>query len=137
MLDANAYNAPLIDEYRANAGVVKGWESTPLLLLTTTGARSGTRHTTPAVYTTDGDRLVVVASYAGAPNNPAWYHNLLAHPNATVELGTDTFDVHAEVAEGDERERLYRAQAAVLPAFDDYKQKTTRQIPVILLTRTA
>jgi deazaflavin-dependent oxidoreductase (nitroreductase family) len=132
----NDFNATLIEKYRANAGVVEGWEQAPLLLLTTTGAKSGVRHITPLAYMKDGERLVVFASYAGAPNNPAWFHNLLAHPDATVELGTETFDVRAEVTEGDERERLYRAQAAVIPTFAEYEQKTTRQIPVIALTRT-
>jgi deazaflavin-dependent oxidoreductase (nitroreductase family) len=132
----NDFNATLIEKYRANAGVLEGWEQAPLLLLTTTGARSGVRHTTPLAYMKDGDRLVVFASYAGAPNNPAWYHNLLSHPGATVELGTEKFDVRAAVTEGDERERLYRAQAALIPTFAEYEQKTARQIPVIALTRT-
>jgi deazaflavin-dependent oxidoreductase (nitroreductase family) len=130
------FNEELIAEYRANGGKVGGqFAKSPLLLLTTTGAKSGRAHTTPVVYTTDGDRLVIIASKAGAPTNPAWYHNLVAHPTATVELGTEKFDVDAEVTKGDERDRLYSHQAEQMPGFAEYQAKTTRVIPVIALKR--
>ena len=136
MADMKEFNDNLIAEYRANGGKVGGmFENAPLLLLTSTGAKSGRAHTTPVVYTTDGDRLVIIASKAGAPNNPAWYHNLVAHPTATVELGTEKFDVDAEVTKGDERDRLYSHQAELMPNFKEYQEKTTRVIPVIALKR--
>lgn len=136
MANANDFNAKVIEEYRANAGVVSGWDNVPLLLLTTTGAKSGVRRTTPLAYTRDGDRLVIIASYAGAPKHPAWYHNLVANPEVTVELGADRFDARADVADDDERDRLYRAQAEAMPNFAEYQEKTTRQIPVVTLSRT-
>jgi deazaflavin-dependent oxidoreductase (nitroreductase family) len=135
MADPNDYNAKVIEQFRANAGVVEGWGDAPLLLLTTTGAKSGARRTNPLAFSRDGDRLVVIASYAGAPRHPAWYHNLVANPRATVEVGNETFDVQAEITTGEERERLYRAQAERFPTFTEYEQKTTRQIPVIALSR--
>ena len=136
MADMKEFNENLIAEYRANGGKVGGmFEKSPLLLLTTTGAKSGRAHTTPVVYTTDGDRLVIIASKAGAPTNPAWYHNLVAHPTATVELGTDKFDVEAEVTKGKERDRLYGQQAEQMPTFAEYQAKTTRVIPVIALKK--
>jgi deazaflavin-dependent oxidoreductase (nitroreductase family) len=135
MPSPNDHNTKVIEEFRANAGVVQGWGDAKLLLLTTTGAKSGKHHTTPVAYSSDGDRLVVIASYAGRENNPAWYHNLVAHPNATVEVGAETFEAVAEVAEGAERDRIYAAQAAAIPAFAEYERKTTRRIPVILLNR--
>jgi deazaflavin-dependent oxidoreductase (nitroreductase family) len=132
--DHNDYNRQLIEEFRANDGKVSGWGDAPLLLLTTTGAKSGREHTTPVAYTRDGDRIIVIASYAGAPKHPAWYHNLVANPEATVELGTEALKVRAAPTEGDERDRLYRAQAELLPSFNEYEQKTTRKIPVLALT---
>ena len=131
-----AFNRDLVKEYRANGGTVTGpFAGRPLLLLTTTGARSGEPRTTPLVYTTDGERLVIIASKGGAPNNPAWYHNLTANPEATVELGTERFQVRAEVAQGEERDRLFEAQAAQMPNFAEYQQKTSRRIPVVTLQR--
>ena len=131
-----AFNRDLVNEYRANGGTVTGpFAGRPLLLLTTTGARSGEQRTTPLVYTTDGERLVIIASKGGAPNNPAWYHNLTANPEATVELGTERFQVRAEVAQGDERDRLFEAQAAQMPNFAEYQRKTSRRIPVVTLQR--
>jgi deazaflavin-dependent oxidoreductase (nitroreductase family) len=128
------FNRAIIEEFRANDGKVGGpFEGAPVLLLTATGAKSGQRRTTPVVYLPDGDRLVIFASKGGAPTNPGWYHNLRANPSATVEVGTDTVDVDAVVTEGDERDRLFRKQAALYPQFADYEQKTTRQIPVIAL----
>jgi deazaflavin-dependent oxidoreductase (nitroreductase family) len=132
--DVNDFNQAIIDEFRANEGRVGGpFEGAPLLLLTTTGARSGERRTTPVVYLADGERLVIFASKGGAPTNPAWYHNLRAHPSATVEVGPETVEVNAVVTSGEERERLFRRQAERYPQFAEYEQKTTREIPVVAL----
>ena len=106
-----------------------------MLLLTTTGARSGKRYTTPVMYLPDGDRLVIFASKGGAPTSPDWYHNLVAHPLATIEVGTETRDVNAVVATGAERDELYARQAQLYPQFAEYQKKTTRQIPVVILAR--
>jgi deazaflavin-dependent oxidoreductase (nitroreductase family) len=134
--DFNAFNRALIAEYRANGGKVSGqFANAPLLLLTTTGAKSGQPRTTPLAYTTDGDRLVVIASKGGAPTNPDWYHNLVANPEATVELGADKFQVRVSVPQGQERERLYNQMAAQMPGFAEYQKNTTRQIPVVVLER--
>src|SRR5271156_29934 len=109
------FNRKVIDEFRANEGRVGGpFEGAPVLLLTSTGAKSGEQRTTPVVYQKDGERMVIFASKAGAPNNPAWYHNLVAHPTATVEVGSDTVEVEAIVAEGDERERLFSRQKELM-----------------------
>ena len=107
----------------------------PLLVLTTTGAKSGQPRTHPVVYTTDGDRLVVIASKGGAPTNPAWYHNVRANPEATVELGGERFRVRATIPEGDERDRLFNQMAAKMPGFADYQRNTTRRLPVVVLER--
>jgi deazaflavin-dependent oxidoreductase (nitroreductase family) len=128
------FNDKVIEEFRANEGKVGGpFEGAPVLLLTSTGAKSGQRRTTPVVYQQDGERMVVFASKAGAPENPAWYHNLRANPAATVEVGGDTLEVEAIVTAGDERERLFRRQIELMPQFAEYEQKTTRQIPVVAL----
>jgi deazaflavin-dependent oxidoreductase (nitroreductase family) len=132
--DMDDFNRAIIDEFRANDGKVGGpFEGAPVLLLTATGAKSGQQRTTPVMYLPDGDRMVIFASKGGAPNNPAWYHNLRANPAATVEVGTDKLDVEAVVTKGDERERLFREQAERYPQFADYETKTTRQIPVVAL----
>jgi deazaflavin-dependent oxidoreductase (nitroreductase family) len=132
----NDFNQQVIAEFRANGGKVGGpFAGSPMLLLTTTGAKSGQSRTTPLVYTTDGDRIVIIASKGGAPTNPDWYHNLSAHPTATVEMGTETFRARAAVANGAERERLYNQQATLMPGFAEYQKKTTRQIPVVILER--
>jgi deazaflavin-dependent oxidoreductase (nitroreductase family) len=107
----------------------------PLLLLTTTGAKSSQTRTNPLAYTRDGDRLVVIASFGGGPKNPSWYYNLVANPEATVEVGGERFRVRARVTTGEERQRLYNRQTEQAPAFAEYQKKTTRQIPVIVLTR--
>jgi deazaflavin-dependent oxidoreductase (nitroreductase family) len=131
------FNAQIVAEFRANEGRVGGmFEGSPLLLLHHTGARSGKSRINPLAYQGDGGRYVVFASKAGAPTNPDWYHNLKAHPNVTVEVGTDTIDVLASEATGEERERLYRAQAERVPQFAEYERKTERAIPVIVLTPT-
>jgi deazaflavin-dependent oxidoreductase (nitroreductase family) len=129
------YNQAVIDAFRANGGKVQGPNS--LILLTTTGAKSGQPRTNPVAYSTDGDRLVIVASKGGAPTNPDWYFNLVAHPTVTVELGSERFEALATIAEGEERDRLYAHHAELMPGFADYETKTTRKIPVIILERIA
>src|SRR5215472_9339625 len=131
----NAWNRQIMEEFHANAGKVGGpFEGVPLLLLTTTGARSGQRRTTPVGYLPDGDRLIIFATRGGSPSNPDWYYNLLAHPEATVEVGTETFDVAVVIA-GEERDRLYARQVEQAPVFAEYQTRTTRIIPVIALYR--
>ncbi len=138
MSDMDDFNKGVINEFRANGGRVGGpFEGAPLLLLTSVGAKSGAARTTPLMYLPDGERIVIFASKAGAPTNPAWYHNLLANPSATVEVGGDIFDVDVSVATGEERERLFDQQSQLMPQFADYAQKTTRQIPVVVLERAA
>ena len=132
----NDFNTNIINEFRANGGKVGGpFDGAPVVLITTTGAKTGRRRTNPLVYTTDGDRVVIIASKAGAPTNPDWYHNLKANPDVTVEIGDETFEATAEEATGDERDRLFNAQAEAMPGFKDYETKTTRRIPVMVLTR--
>lgn len=132
------FNAKVIDEFRANEGRVGGmFASMPILLLHHTGARSGTERVNPLAYNRDGERYVIIASKGGAPKHPAWYHNLTAHPDATIEVGTQTLRVRATEATSEERERLYRAQAELMPQFAEYAEKTTRTIPVVVLTPTA
>jgi deazaflavin-dependent oxidoreductase (nitroreductase family) len=129
------FNRAIIEEFRANGGKVGGsFEGAPVLLLTSTGAKSGQRRTTPLMYMPDGERMVIFASKGGAPTNPAWYHNLRANPSATVEVGTHTVDVDAAVTSGEERERLFKRQAELYPQFAEYAEKTTREIPVVALT---
>ncbi|MGH2864111.1 MAG: nitroreductase family deazaflavin-dependent oxidoreductase [Solirubrobacteraceae bacterium] len=134
----NDFNTSVVAEFRAHGGRVGGpFEGAPLLLLTSTGAKSGEARTTPVMYLPDEERMVIFASKAGAPTNPAWYHNLLANPSATVEVGTESFQVDASIASGEQREELYRRQAELHPQFADYAQKTTREIPVVVLERRA
>ena len=136
MSELNDFNQQVISEFRANQGKVGGQLATmPVLLLTMTGAKSGRTITKPLVYTKDGDRIVVIASFAGGPKNPPWYHNLVANPVATVEVGSERFRVRAAVTAGEERQRLFNHQAEQMPIFAEYRQKTTRQIPVLVLTR--
>ena len=128
------FNQQIIKEFRANDGKVGGpFEGAPILLLHSTGARSGNERVNPLVYQADGDRLVIFASKAGAPTNPDWYHNLLAHPRTKVEVGDGTVEVNARVAEADERDRLWNRQKEQMPGFADYEHKTTRTIPVVIL----
>ena len=136
MSEMSEFNEKVVTEFRANNGKVGGqMEGMPVMLLTATGAKTGRKLTRPLVYTTDGDRMVIIASFAGAPTSPPWYFNLVANPEATVEVGSKTFQVRATVAAGDERQRLFDQQAKQMPIFADYQKKTTRQIPVITLTR--
>jgi deazaflavin-dependent oxidoreductase (nitroreductase family) len=137
MRDWHHFNRGVVEQFRANGGVGPGrWATQPLLLLTTTGARSGLPRTTPLLYSTDGDRLVVIASKGGEPSHPDWYHNLLADPEAMVEVGAESFRVRAEVAQGAERRRLFDQQAAQMPFFAEYERTTPRTIPVVILTRS-
>ena len=134
--DYNARNRQIIEEFHANGGKVGGpFAGVPLLLLTTTGAKSGKQRINPLAYNTDGERLVVLASKAGAPTHPDWYHNLVAHPDVTVEVGNETFEARATVVEGAERDELYANRVAIMPIFAEYQAKITRTIPVVVLTR--
>jgi deazaflavin-dependent oxidoreductase (nitroreductase family) len=136
--DRNAFNRSVIAEFRERDGAVTGpFAGAPLLLLTTTGAKTGTERTTPLVHTRDGDRIVIIASKGGAPSHPDWYRNLSANPQVTVELPGEKFRAQARVADGEERDRLYRAQADLMPNFDEYAAKTDRLIPVVVLERVA
>lgn len=129
------YDAAIVEEFRANAGRLGGsWEGRDLLLLTTTGRKSGRPHTKPMVYTRDGDRLLVYASKGGAPSHPDWYLNLAADPHVVVEVGPDRYDAIATPLEGEERDREFAAQAGRNPVFGDYERKTSRVIPVVALT---
>ncbi|MFJ9818097.1 nitroreductase/quinone reductase family protein [Streptomyces sp. NPDC101151] len=130
------YNIPIIEEYRANKEQ-KGPDANGagLLLLTTTGARTGRPRTSPLGHTTDGDRLVVVGAKAGTPTDPDWYHNLRAHPEVTVELGPETFRARAAVVTGEEREKLYVRHVELFPVYREYEQRTSRVFPVVVLER--
>jgi deazaflavin-dependent oxidoreductase (nitroreductase family) len=129
-------NRAVISEFRANQGKVSGqMEGMPILLLTMTGAKTGRTLTRPLCYSRDGARIVIIASYGGAPRNPPWYHNLLANPVVTVEVGAEKFKARVTQASGAERQRLFDAQAQLMPFFNDYQKKTQRQIPVLTLTR--
>lgn len=133
------FNARIIEEFRNNRGRVGGpLEHLQLLLLHHTGARSGTDYVSPLAYQADDGRYVIFASKAGAPTNPAWYHNLLAHPDVRIEVGEETIAVHAQELHGEERERLFRTQAERVPQFGEYEQRAVgRTIPVIALTPRA
>ena len=137
MTEYDDWNRRVIDEFRANGGKVAQFEGRPLLLLHHTGAKTGTERVNPLVYLPVGDDFAVFGSKAGADTNPAWYHNLRAHPDTTVEVGTETMPVRARVAEGEERERIWEEQKRVNPNFADYEKKTTRPIPVVVLERVA
>jgi deazaflavin-dependent oxidoreductase (nitroreductase family) len=128
------WNSKVIEEFRANGGKVGGsFEGAPLLLLHTVGARTGQQRVNPMMYQPVAGGYAVFASKGGAPANPDWYHNVLAHPRVAAEIGTWTVELLARVAEGQEREQIWAAQKAAYPGFADYERKTTRQIPVIVL----
>jgi deazaflavin-dependent oxidoreductase (nitroreductase family) len=131
------FNTSIIEEFRANGGVVGGmFEGRSMLLLHTTGRTSSAARTSPLVYRPNGDdSWVIFASYGGAPKDPAWFGNLVAQPDVDIEVGTDTVPVRARVASGDEREALWSAQKADIPTFADYEAKTDREIPVVVLER--
>ena len=135
--DMNDWNQQIIAEFRANEGRVGGpFEGAPMVLVSHTGARSGTVRTTPLMYLPDGEDIVIFASKAGAPDNPDWFHNLVANPEATAEVGSDTLQVRARVAEGTERDDLWTRQKAAYPQFQGYEDATDRIIPVVVLERT-
>ncbi|CAM00573.1 deazaflavin-dependent oxidoreductase (nitroreductase family) [Saccharopolyspora erythraea NRRL 2338] len=134
----NAFNERVIEEFRANDGRVGGeFEAKNLLLLTTTGVRSGVSRTTPVLYLPDGDRLVVFASNGGAAKSPAWYHNLVANPLVTVELGGDRYEARAESVEPGEHDELWRRQVEIEPGFAEFRRRADRVIPLVALVRAA
>ncbi|MER7450505.1 nitroreductase family deazaflavin-dependent oxidoreductase [Nocardia beijingensis] len=133
---AGDWNTQIIEEFRANQGKVGGpFAGRELLLLTSTGAKSGRQRTNPLAFIRDGEDIVVIASKAGAPTNPDWYHNVRAHPEVTIEIGTETIEATATaITDGPERDRLYAAMVEVMPGFAEYQEKTDRVIPVVKLT---
>ena len=136
MSEVNDWNAKIIEEFRANAGKVGGpFEGANVLLLHTRGAKTGLERVNPVAYQPVGDDIAVFASKGGADTNPDWFHNLKANPVVTVEVGTDTFEVHARVTEGAEREPIWARQKQLMPGFAEYETKTARQIPVVILER--
>jgi len=133
----NAFNKSIVDEFRANDGKVSGqFENADLLLLTTTGAKSGKERVSPLAYFRVDGKLIVIGSFAGAPVNPAWVHNLRANPEAHVEVGTEAFDVTARELPLAEREELFPKVTAAAPGFAEYQSKTSRVIPLFELLRT-
>ncbi len=130
------WNKEIIEEFRANEGKVgRHFENMTLLLLHTTGAKSGKARINPVVYLENGDELVIIASKGGAPTHPDWYHNIMANPNVDVEVGVEKFQAKANVAQEPERAKLYQKMASQYPFFNEYQQKTERIIPVVKLTR--
>jgi deazaflavin-dependent oxidoreductase (nitroreductase family) len=129
----DARNKSVIEKFRSNGGEVDGEQS--LILLTTTGAKSGQERIAPLMRVTDGDRILAVASKGGAPKNPDWYLNLLAHPEVTVEVGNEKFTTIARVLTGSEREKAFARSVEVFPPYGEYQKKTERQIPIIALER--
>ena len=136
MADGDDFNGKVIAEFRENGGKVGGmFEGRPMIIVHSIGAKSGAARETPLVYFGEGDRIFVFASKGGAPQNPAWYHNLVAHPRVKVEVGSETYEVTARVLAGAERDEYFDKQVAVMPNFGDYAANTTRTIPVIELER--
>jgi deazaflavin-dependent oxidoreductase (nitroreductase family) len=132
------FNTQVIEEFRAKGGKLGGpFEGAPMLLLHSKGAKSGTERVNPVMYRQVGDSFAVFASKGGAPTNPDWYYNLLAHPETTVEVGGETVPVVAHVADEAERAPIWEAQKRDYPGFADYEQRTARQIPVVILERAA
>ena len=130
--EMKAFNRQMVADFRAHDPKLSGRK---ILLLTTTGAHSGTPHTTPMTYATDGDRVLVIASNAGAARHPDWYYNLVAHPTVTVELHDEMYQARARVAEGAERDQLWALIVARMPYFADHQARVSRQIPVVILER--
>ena len=134
MADPQDWNEKIIEEFRSNGGKVGGpFEGAPLLLLHSTGAKSGNERVNPVMYQDLGGTYAVFASKAGAPTNPDWFHNLRAHPDTTIEIGATTRRVRARVADSDERRRIWERQKEQWPGFADYERSTTREIPVVVL----
>jgi deazaflavin-dependent oxidoreductase (nitroreductase family) len=137
MSEMNDFNRGVIEEFRANHGVVGGpFDGSPVVLLTTTGARTGQKRLNPLVALVEDGTLYVVASKGGAPTNPDWYHNLVAHPAVEVEFGDEHFSAVATPVTGPERDRLFAAQVARQPGFADYAKATERVIPIVELRRS-
>jgi deazaflavin-dependent oxidoreductase (nitroreductase family) len=136
MADVNDWNKQIIAEFRANAGKLGGqFEGAPMLLLVSTGAKSGAERVNPMMYQAVGDNFAVFCSKAGADTNPDWYYNLVANPEATIEVGAETVNVRARVLPSEEREPIWTTQKEWYPGFAEYEQKTSRVIPVVLLER--
>lgn len=133
MTEPNDFNTTIIEEFRANGGKVSMFPNGSLLLLHSTGAKTGAMRISPLAYQKVGDDYAIFASKAGAPTNPAWYHNLLVHPETTIEVGADVIDVTARVAAPQERELIWKRQKENAPNFAEYEKKTDRQIPVVIL----
>jgi deazaflavin-dependent oxidoreductase (nitroreductase family) len=138
MSNPNDWNRKVIEEFRANEGVVGGpFENMTLLLLHTIGAKSGRSRINPVATMPDGDPYVIIASKGGGPTNPDWYYNVVANSEVNIEIGTDEFKAQADVVPEPERTELYGKMATLYPGFAEYEQKTDRVIPVITLTRIA
>jgi deazaflavin-dependent oxidoreductase (nitroreductase family) len=136
MTTRNERNQGIITEFRSNSGKVGGnFEGAPMLLLSTKGAKTGLGRINPLMYLPDGDRWIVFASKGGAPKSPDWFHNLVANPAVTLEVGTESFEAESAVVTGEERDQLYARQAELYPQFGEYQTKTSRTIPVVALTR--
>ena len=135
--DLQRMNDDVIAQFRSNAGtIVEGmFKDAPILLLSTTGARSGKIRVTPLAHTRDGARFIILASNGGGPRHPDWYHNVVANPLVTIEVGPERFKARASVAEGAERDRLFEAQAQLMHQFREYQHMTDRRIPVVVLER--
>ncbi len=133
--DRNEYNRRVVEEFRANGGNVQGWA--PLILLTIKGAKSGQTRVYPLMSVPYGDHYIAIASKGGAPKNPLWYFNLLAHPEVTVEVGNEKFAATARLLTGDEREPAFAKAITVFPPYGEYQKRTAREIPVFLLERRA
>ncbi|KIA61806.1 cell entry protein [Nocardia vulneris] len=132
----NSFNEQVIAEFRANAGKVGGmFEGAHMVLITTTGAKSGRQITSPLVFLPDGERVVLIASNGGADKHPAWYFNLRANPELTVEIGTERYEAKAEEVTGAERDALYARMVEIMPGFGEYQEKTSRRIPVFAVYR--
>jgi deazaflavin-dependent oxidoreductase (nitroreductase family) len=138
MAEVNDWNKNVINEFRTNKGKVGGnFVNTPMLLLHTKGAKSGQERVNPLAYHKDGDHYVIIASKGGAPTNPDWYYNVVAHPEVEIEVGTETIKGKAAaITEGADYERIYAERVSTMPGFGEYRKKTTRAIPVILITPT-
>lgn len=136
-MDFKEMSEKTVEEFRANDGKVGGmFEGATLLLLHHVGAKTGTKRVSPVMYQAQGENWAIFASKGGAPENPGWYHNLLANPKTQIEVGTETIDVVARVAEGDERTRIWDAQKEAYPQFAEYEKGTEREIPVVILERS-
>jgi len=134
--DPKERNRLLIEEFRANRGNITGnFADRPVLLLTTTGAKSGRPYTTPVMFLPEGERLAIFATHGGSPRHPDWFHNLVANPTVTVEVGPETYTAKAIVTSGAQRDALYARQSELFPQFGEYQERTSRVIPVVLLER--